>query len=229
MSERRACAILGADRSSVRYRGIRPDDAALRARLQELADQRRRLGYRRLHVLLRLRGHALSRKKTRAGSPAREGWRCGGASLAAGSRWRTRRSAHPRGRTAAGRLISCMTSSPTADASGCSTSSTTSRRNASRQSPTLPCREKCGPRAREADRPARRGRRYRQRQRDRIHVFGRAEVHPGAQSRLALHRAKHADANGVHRLVGRAPGCPAGRRRRSGRAPSRTNAERVRT
>jgi putative transposase len=64
MSERRACAILGADRSSVRYRSIRPDDAALRARLREVADQRCRFGYRRLHVLLRLGGHALNRKKT---------------------------------------------------------------------------------------------------------------------------------------------------------------------
>jgi putative transposase len=64
MSERRACAILGADRSSVRYRSVRPDDAALRSRLRELADQRRRFGYRRLHVLLRLEGHALNRKKT---------------------------------------------------------------------------------------------------------------------------------------------------------------------
>jgi putative transposase len=41
-----------------------PDDAGLRARLRELADQRRRFGYRRLHVLLRLEGHALNRKKT---------------------------------------------------------------------------------------------------------------------------------------------------------------------
>lgn len=64
MSERRACAILEADRSSVRYRSTRPDDAVLRARLRELADQRRRFGYRRLHVLLRQEGHALNRKKT---------------------------------------------------------------------------------------------------------------------------------------------------------------------
>ena len=62
-SERRARA--GADRSSVRYRSTRPDDTALRARLRGLADQRRRFGYRRLHVLLRLEGHALNRKKTR--------------------------------------------------------------------------------------------------------------------------------------------------------------------
>lgn len=64
MSERRACATIGADRSSVRYRSRRPNDAALRARLRELADQRRRFGYRRLHVLLRLEGHAVNRKKT---------------------------------------------------------------------------------------------------------------------------------------------------------------------
>jgi transposase InsO family protein len=48
----------------VRYRSVRPDDDALRARLRELADQRRRFGYRRLHVLLRQEGHALNRKKT---------------------------------------------------------------------------------------------------------------------------------------------------------------------
>ena len=64
MSERRACAIMAADRSSIRYRSVRPDDAPLRARLRELADQRRRFGYRRLHVLLRQEGHALNRKKT---------------------------------------------------------------------------------------------------------------------------------------------------------------------
>jgi putative transposase len=64
VSERRACAILAADRSMVRYRAKRPDDAALRARLRELADQRRRFGYRRLHVLLRGEGWTMNRKKT---------------------------------------------------------------------------------------------------------------------------------------------------------------------
>ena len=64
MSERRACAIVEVNRSSIRYRSVRPDDAALRARLRELADQRRRFGYRRLHVLLRQEGHALNRKTT---------------------------------------------------------------------------------------------------------------------------------------------------------------------
>jgi putative transposase len=56
VSERRACSILAADRSAVRYLSRRPDDTVLRARLRELADQRRRFGYRRLHVLLRSEG-----------------------------------------------------------------------------------------------------------------------------------------------------------------------------
>jgi putative transposase len=37
----------------MRYRGVRPDDGALRERLKALAQERRRFGYRRLHVLLR--------------------------------------------------------------------------------------------------------------------------------------------------------------------------------
>src|SRR5437763_7998188 len=41
MSERRACILLGADRSTVRYRSIRPDDGNLRARLRSLARERR--------------------------------------------------------------------------------------------------------------------------------------------------------------------------------------------
>ena len=48
VSERRACTMITADRSVVRYRSRRPDDAELRGRLRELADQRRRFGYRRL-------------------------------------------------------------------------------------------------------------------------------------------------------------------------------------
>ena len=58
VSERRACCVLGADRTSVRYRCIRPDDAAVRVRLRELAGMRRRFGYRRLHVLLAREGTA---------------------------------------------------------------------------------------------------------------------------------------------------------------------------
>ena len=56
LSERRACSIVGADRTMVRYRSRRPSDAALRVRLRELANERRRFGYRRLFILLRREG-----------------------------------------------------------------------------------------------------------------------------------------------------------------------------
>ena len=65
VSERRACAVIGTDRSSIRYRSCRPDDNAVRARLRELAAQRRRFGYRRLHVLLDREGVRLNHKKLR--------------------------------------------------------------------------------------------------------------------------------------------------------------------
>ncbi len=63
MSERRACRVLGLDRTSVRYQASRPDDAELRDRMKVLTYERRRFGYRRLHVLLRREGHAVNRKR----------------------------------------------------------------------------------------------------------------------------------------------------------------------
>lgn len=64
MSERRACRVIDADRKSVRYRSTRDDDADLREKLRGLANQRRRFGYRRLHILLRREGVMINRKKT---------------------------------------------------------------------------------------------------------------------------------------------------------------------
>ena len=56
MSERRASSLVAADRKMIRYRSRRPVDTELRARLRELANQRRRFGYRRLYILLRDEG-----------------------------------------------------------------------------------------------------------------------------------------------------------------------------
>ena len=56
LSERRACHIVGADRKMIRYRSQREPDTVLRGRLRELANNRRRFGYRRLFVLLRREG-----------------------------------------------------------------------------------------------------------------------------------------------------------------------------
>lgn len=56
LSERRACKIVSADRKMVRYRSRRPPDTELRNHLRDLANERKRFGYRRLFVLLRREG-----------------------------------------------------------------------------------------------------------------------------------------------------------------------------
>jgi transposase InsO family protein len=56
LSERRACTVISADRKMIRYRSRRPPETELRIRLRELANQRRRFGYRRLFRLLRDQG-----------------------------------------------------------------------------------------------------------------------------------------------------------------------------
>jgi putative transposase len=65
VSQRRACQVIEADRTSVRYRSVRPDDAGPRARLRELAAVRGRFGYRRLLLLLRREGVRVNHKKLR--------------------------------------------------------------------------------------------------------------------------------------------------------------------
>jgi putative transposase len=62
-SQRRACRLIGIDHSVLRYRSKRPDDAPLRQRLRELAQQRRRFGYRRLGWLLLREGCRMNHKK----------------------------------------------------------------------------------------------------------------------------------------------------------------------
>ena len=63
MSERRACRSIGCVRMTVRYRSRRPSDDDLRRRLRALAHERRRFGYRRLHVLLRREGFTVNHKR----------------------------------------------------------------------------------------------------------------------------------------------------------------------
>jgi putative transposase len=63
MSERRACRTINCVRMTVRYRSRRPDDTELRQRLRALAHERRRFGYRRLHVLLRREGFKVNHKR----------------------------------------------------------------------------------------------------------------------------------------------------------------------
>ena len=64
MSERHACRLLGLGRSTHRYPARRNErDAALRARLKELAAKRMRFGYRRLTAMLVREGIAANHKR----------------------------------------------------------------------------------------------------------------------------------------------------------------------
>ena len=62
-SQRRACALISMAPKTYRYVTARGDDHELRERLRRLAGERRRFGYRRLHILLRREGIELNHKK----------------------------------------------------------------------------------------------------------------------------------------------------------------------
>lgn len=55
-----ACKAIGFCRMTIRYETRRSDDHSLRERMKALAHERRRFGYRRLHVLLRREGHLVN-------------------------------------------------------------------------------------------------------------------------------------------------------------------------
>ena len=65
VSQRRACKVLSVDRSSMRYRSVRPDDANIREAMKLVAFERRRFGYRRIHVMLGRQGIVMNLKKLR--------------------------------------------------------------------------------------------------------------------------------------------------------------------
>ena len=63
MSERRACKAIGCCRMTMRYQTTRADDAGIRQRMKAIAQERRRFGYRRLHVLLKREGYVINHKR----------------------------------------------------------------------------------------------------------------------------------------------------------------------
>jgi len=62
-NQRRACSLAGIDPRVYRRRPTRPEDTELRERLRELSGERRRFGYRRLHLLLGREGWQVNWKK----------------------------------------------------------------------------------------------------------------------------------------------------------------------
>ena len=64
VSQQRACAMATLQRSTYAYRcQVTDPTEALRQRLRELATERPRYGYRRLHVLLVREGHPVNHKR----------------------------------------------------------------------------------------------------------------------------------------------------------------------
>jgi putative transposase len=63
MSERRACQLLQCCRMTVRYASVKADDTKLRERMKAIAHERRRFGYRRIHIMLKREGTRVNHKK----------------------------------------------------------------------------------------------------------------------------------------------------------------------
>jgi len=64
ISQRKACRLVGLSRSSLCYRSAKQnDDQVIKDRLTELAHERRRFGYRRLHILLGREGIKANHKR----------------------------------------------------------------------------------------------------------------------------------------------------------------------
>lgn len=63
VSERRACSVVGQDRSTYRYRSRLFEPSGLRARLREHAAAHRRWGYKKMTILLRRDGYGVNHKR----------------------------------------------------------------------------------------------------------------------------------------------------------------------
>jgi putative transposase len=63
LSQRRVCRLLALERQTLRYRSRRQEDAALRTRIREIAEQKRRYGCPRIYVRLRREGWRVNHKK----------------------------------------------------------------------------------------------------------------------------------------------------------------------
>lgn len=76
MDLRRDCSVLQINRSSARYTSVRPDNDHLRTAMKKVAAERRRLDYRRIHVMLGRQGICMSQKMLRPAVSRREAAKC---------------------------------------------------------------------------------------------------------------------------------------------------------
>lgn len=64
LSQRRASGLIGLSRNTLRHEPNQGKDEVLRKRMKELAEQRKRFGYRRLHIFLKREGLVINHKRT---------------------------------------------------------------------------------------------------------------------------------------------------------------------
>ena len=64
LSERRACLLTGISPAVYRYQSKQGDDDVLRLRMRELAEERKRFGSPRLHIMLKREGLVINHKRT---------------------------------------------------------------------------------------------------------------------------------------------------------------------
>ena len=64
LSERKSCLLVNLSTSVFRYQPKRKSDDIVRQRLRELAEERKRFGSPRLHILLRREGLVINHKRT---------------------------------------------------------------------------------------------------------------------------------------------------------------------
>lgn len=62
-SERKACQLVGMNRTTIRYSSTKPDELLLRGRITSIAHEKRRYGYRRIHMVLKREGTTVNHKK----------------------------------------------------------------------------------------------------------------------------------------------------------------------
>jgi len=62
-SERHACRLVGAHRSVIRYSSLKKDESVLVSKIKQIAYEKRRFGYRRIHMMLKREGVKINHKK----------------------------------------------------------------------------------------------------------------------------------------------------------------------
>ena len=64
LSQRKACLLVQQNRATQRYERVERDDGEVRQRIVDIAHERRRFGWKRVHLMLRREGIEINHKKT---------------------------------------------------------------------------------------------------------------------------------------------------------------------